>query len=233
MKRLQFAVWFAMTIIVCSGCSLHSRYAMDDPVYFEKYADGAEKGDLLGKAKQALDARHTENLSGLYFSGGAQQRHDDEHAIFGGELGVESYAENWVSLRGSLATYIGETDGNTEGYGGLDMGIRFQTPSRIAPFVGVGIFNGISKGTESANGDGIDNDDDGAIDERSERRSTVDGWMTAVYPEVGLHLWANSKVRLTGFGRYFVTTEGRKQDDWLIGGQITVFTRDVGEPDSG
>lgn len=232
MRRIPFSICFALTVsCISSGCSLRSRYAMDDPVYFEKYADGAEKGDLLGKAKQALDARHTEDLSGFYFSGGAQQRHDDDHAIFGGELGFESYAENWVSLRGSIATFVGESEGGngTEGYGGLDLGVRFQTPSRIAPFVGVGLFNGISKGTRSANGDGIDNDDDGFIDERNERKSTVDGWLTAVYPEVGVHVWANSKLRLTGFGRYFVTTEGRQQDDWLIGAQFTVFTRDVME----
>lgn len=199
---------------------------MDDPVYAEKYAEGAKKTDLLGKAKQALDARHTENLNGMYFSGGAQQRHSDEDAIYGGEVGYESYAANWVSLRGSLAVYVGEQDDNTEGYGGLDLGLRFQTPSRIAPFVGVGIFNGISRGTESANDDGLDNDDDGAIDERNERKSTVDGWMTAVYPEVGLHIWANGNVRLTGFGRYFVTSEGRDQDDWLIGAQVAIFTRE-------
>lgn len=232
LRRLRRGVCLAIVATVCSGCSLRSRYALDDPVYYEKYANGAEKGDLLGKAKQALDARHTEDLSGLYFSGGVQQRQNDDHAIFGGELGSESYVENWLTLRGSLATYIGESDdGGTEGYGGLDLGIRFQTPSRIAPFVGVGIFNGISRGTESANGDGIDNDDDGAIDERNERRSTVDGWLTAIYPEVGLHVWANSRVRVSGFGRYFITTEGRQQDDWLIGAQFTVFTRDVGGPD--
>ena len=198
---------------------------MDDPVYSEKYAEGAEKGDLLGKAKQALDARHTENLAGFYFSGGAQQRHDDEHAIFGGEIGCETYAENWLTLRGSLAAYMGEENGDTEGYGGLDVGLRFQTPSRIAPFVGVGMFNGFSKSKESANRDFIDNDDDGFIDEHNETKTTADGWMTAIYPEVGLHAWTNGNLRLTGFGRYFVSTEGRKQDDWLIGGQLTVFRR--------
>ncbi|MDB4614133.1 hypothetical protein OAH18_00445 [bacterium] len=224
MKKILLCASLA-TICFAPGCSLRSRYAMDDPIYSEKYADGAEKGDLLGKAKQALDARHTENLSGFYISGGAQQRHGDGHAIFGGEVGGESYAENWVTLRGSLACYIGEKAGNTEGYGGLDLGVRFQTPTRIAPFVGVGLFNGFSKGTEAARGDGIDNDDDGFIDERNERKSTVDGWMTAVYPEVGLHAWLNGNVRLTTFGRYFVTTEGRAQDDWMIGGQIAVFSR--------
>ena len=62
-----------LTLVACGGCSmLKSRYAMDDPVYAEKYAIGAEKFDLLGKVKQAIDARHAKGLGGTCLSGGAQ-----------------------------------------------------------------------------------------------------------------------------------------------------------------
>ena len=112
---------FLIGLSCLSGCSLlKSRYAMDDPVYAEKYAEGAPKTDVLGKAKQALDARHAEGLGGIYASGGAQVRPSDANTFVGGELGVESYATSWLTARAALATYI-DTD---EGYGGLDVGLR-------------------------------------------------------------------------------------------------------------
>ena len=78
-----------LLLAVASGCSLtKSRYAMDDPIYAEKYQNGAKRGDLLGKAKQAMDARHTDGLTGLYVSGGAQVRPDSEDAMGGVDLGV-------------------------------------------------------------------------------------------------------------------------------------------------
>ncbi len=42
---------------------------MDDPIYADKYAEGASKRDLPGKIKQALDARHTKYLEGWLISG--------------------------------------------------------------------------------------------------------------------------------------------------------------------
>lgn len=194
---------------------------MDDPVYAEKYADGAEKGDLLGKAKQAFDARHTRHLGGLYGSGGYQYRPEGEGSLPGAEVGYEVYAQNWLTARGSLALY---SDGD-QGYGGLDLGLRVQPPTRIAPFAGIGIFNGVSRGDRLATNDHVDNDDDDLVDEPGERESFLDGWLAAVYPEVGVHAWVNGSVRVSGYGRYFITSDGRDSDHWLIGGQVTFFTR--------
>lgn len=73
--------------------------------------------------------------------------------------------------------------------------------------------------------DGLDNDDDGWIDEYGEKEWDFDNWLVAVYPEVGTHVWLNGSWRLTAYGRYLVTTEGRVHDDWLLGGQLTVFRR--------
>jgi hypothetical protein len=220
-EYLVMRLVFLALIAASCGCSLlRSRYAMDDPVYAEKYKDGAQRGDLLGKAKQALDARHTEGLGGLYFGGGAQVRPNSGNVMGGGELGGESYVTSWITARGALAGYLGED----EGYGGVDLGVRLQTPTRIAPFIGVGTFHGGSRGVEIAHWDGLDNDD-GRIDEWGEKRSTIDGWLSTIYPEVGAHLWVDGNWRLTGYGRYLVTTEGRKQDDWLLGLQVTCFGR--------
>jgi hypothetical protein len=214
------ALVIILVISAGSGCSLlKSRYAMDDPVYAEKYADGAEKSDVLGKAKQALDARHVEGLGGVYVSGGAQ--YQGSEPFVGAELGKEFYSQNWLTGRASVASYHGDGGGRV----GLDVGARLQTPTRIAPFAGAGMFLGAVPFQEPADMDGIDNDRDKLTDEIGEWKWNADQWMAAVYPEVGVHFWLNGNWRLTAYGRYLVTTEGRDHDDWLVGGQVTVFRR--------
>lgn len=194
---------------------------MDDLEYAAKYADGAEKGDIPGKLKQLLDARHAEGLGGIYVSGGAQSPPDSDTPLVGLDLGYEYYQTSYLSHRLALTGYAG-TD---QGYAGADAGIRLQVPTRISPFVGVGMFNGISRGVEDASRDRIDNDDDGIVDEFGEEDSYPDGWLTAIYPELGTHFWLNGHGRITAFSRYLVTTEGRDQDGWLFGGQFTLFSR--------
>jgi len=194
---------------------------MNDPVYAEKYQRGAEQGDLLGKAKQALDARHTEGLGGPYLGGGAQVHPRSGSAMGGLELGAEGYVTNWLTGRGALSLFAGTDDL----YGGLDLGLRVQAPTRIAPFVGLGTFHGASRRIEDADDDGIDNDADGWFDEYGETKESFDGWLSSIYPEVGTHFWLNGNWRLTGYGRYLITTEGRRHDDWLLGLQLTGFSR--------
>jgi hypothetical protein len=111
-------------------------------------------------------------------------------------------------------------------FGGLNAGLRVQSPSRLAPFAGVGMFHGASSYTMPAEDDWIDNDDDGSTDERGEERTDWDGWLSAVYPEVGVHYWLASNVRLTASGAYYVTTEGRDSDFWFYGVSLS-FLRDA------
>ncbi len=212
-----------LSIVALGGCSslLRSRYAMDDPVYAEKYADGAARRDVLGKAKQALDARHTEGLGGFYLSGGTQVRPDSGNAMFGGDLGGEAYVANWLTTRAALSVYYGDD----EGFAGGDIGARLQTPTRIAPFVGIGTFQGFSRGIRLADEDGLDNDDDGRWDEKGETDGYLDGFLSVVYPEVGVHMWLDGNWRITTYGRYLVTSRGRDDDDWLLGLQVTAFSR--------
>jgi hypothetical protein len=210
-----------LLLAVCCGCSLRSRYAMDDPVYAAKYAEGVERWDLLGKAKQALDARHTAGLSGVYAAGGAQLLPASGNAVFGGELGGEAYATNWLTGRAALSGYAGE-----DGYfTGLDLGARAQTPTRIAAFAGVGAFNGYASHEVDAESDLRDNDGNGFIDEWGEKETEYDGWLSIFYPEVGAHFWINGSWRVTGYGRYLITSEGRAHDDWLVGLQLAAFAR--------
>ena len=193
---------------------------MSDPVYLEKYADGADRGDIPGKLKQAIDARFQEGKSGVFVGAGIQQI--GPHTTTGGlELGIENYAESYLTSHASLLLFAGIEDA----YIGGDLGIRLQTPTRIAPFVGLGTFHGFAQESVPARNDGEDNDDDGFIDEWGEEEDKFSGWISSVYPETGVHAWLSPDVRLSFVSRYLITTEGRDADQWWIGGSIAVFSR--------
>lgn len=207
------------------GCALptgilRSRWAMDDAEYAEKYCDGAEKTDVLGKLKQAVDARFQADASGMFVSGGYAKRTDADHGLFAIDIGTESYCTSFLTGRASL---MGMGNGD-DWFTGADLGLRLQTPTRLAPFVGAGVYAGYADEEVLADDDGKDNDDDGSIDEWREKDERFSGALAAVYPEVGAHFWWTPQVRLTGYGRYMVTTEGRTADDWQIGVGLAVFT---------
>jgi hypothetical protein len=96
----------------------------------------------------------------------------------------------------------------------------------LAPFVGVGGFGGIR--TIDAVTLGLDawNDSNNPLDllEDEPITESVNGLAT-FYPEVGAHFWIDGNIRVSGFGRYTITSEGRDYDDWMVGGQLTLFGR--------
>ncbi|WP_404310599.1 hypothetical protein [Neorhodopirellula lusitana] len=198
-----------------------SRWAMEDPDYALKYTDGAEKTDIPGKIKQAADARFLKESSGLYFSGGLTAIGESSNPLGSLELGYTGYWKSFFTNRVGLIAAINEDDY----FMGGEVGMRFQTPTRLAPFVGLGLFAGVSSVTEEAADDHIDNDEDGSVDEFGEEEESFDGALMAVYPETGLHFWWTPRVRLSGFGRYLVTTEGRDADSWYYGVTIAVLSK--------
>lgn len=189
---------------------------MSDPVYAEKYAEGAERGDLLGKAKQAVDARHVAGLGGWYVSGGTLYRPSVDQPLIGADVGFEAYPSSWLSQRLGVGVY----QSGDEGYIAADTGLRAQLPARVSPFVGVGAMLGASRTEYLADNDGADNDEDGRYDEPGETSSGIDRVLAVVYPEVGLHAWLNGNWRMTGYGRYLVGEFGPDESDWLVGGQL-------------
>ncbi len=114
---------------------------MEDPEYAAKYIDGAEKTDISGKIKQAADARFQSGSSGMFVSGGVYTRPDAKTALGAIDVGIESYATSFLTMRGSLMAAAGDDDWFT----GLDLGLRLQSPTRLAPFVGVGTFTGYAE----------------------------------------------------------------------------------------
>lgn len=215
----------ASTLLVCCGCALptgllKSRWAMDDPEYAEKYCDGAEKSDVLGKLKQAADARFQKEASGYFVSGGLAKRSDNDNSLASIDVGCEAYFTSYLTGHASLMGMVNEEDWFT----GLDGGYRLQTPTRLAPFVGVGGFVGYANETIDADDDWVDNDDDGFIDEWGEEKKRFSGSMAAVYPEFGAHFWWNPSFRISSYGRYMVTTDGRDSDAWQFGFGVALFS---------
>ena len=94
------------------------------------------------------------------------------------DIGREAYFTSFLTGRASLMGL-----GNGEDWlSGADAGLRFQSPSRFAPFVGAGLFAGYAQEVVLADDDWVDNDDDGYIDERGEDKERLSEAIAAVYP---------------------------------------------------
>ena len=192
-----------LMLLATVGCQ-GSRWAKRDADYHEKYDH--HTGNLAKMTKQSVDARHVRNKGGVYIAASGR----GTPFAAGAELGVFGYSEPWLEARGGLAGLVHDGD-ELKLSGGLSGSMRVQTPTRLAPFAGLGVYGGWA-GLKSAEDDGIDNDDNGWIDERGE---TANAFTVAVFPEVGLHYWLNHRTRLTTSVSYYLTDQGRN-DDFLF-----------------
>lgn len=188
---------------IATGCN-GSRWAKRDADYRQKYP--RHTSSVPRTIKQAIDARYVRGKSGGYIAAAGR----DDPIAAGAEVGLFGYSEPWLEVRGGLAGLIHET-GERPLSGGMLGSVRLQAPSRVAPFVGLGIYGGWA-GLESAENDNVDNDDNGFVDEDGETESD---FAVAIFPEVGAHVWLNHRVRLTTSVNYYVTNQGR-DDDFLF-----------------
>ena len=208
-------------ITASSGCAGigTSKWAMDDPNYAEKY-DKPYSGNDAEKAtrmfKQSVDVRYVKNQGGYYFGAATA---DDPFAL-GAEVGAFHYFGSMVEGRAGLKGLLGTAE--KDWFVGGDFGFRMQTPTRLAPFVGVGTFLGGNQKQVNAENDHLDNDDDTSVDERGETSSEYD-FLASVYPEVGMHFWLNSSTRLTAGAQYHMTPQGRADDFWFFGFSVAVL----------
>lgn len=188
------------TLAGCQG----SRWAKRDADYAHKYRHHTDS--IPRMVKQAIDARHLRGKGGGYVAFAGR----DDPTALGAEVGMSQYGEPWYEGRVGLATLI--HDGGDHPFSaGLTGGVRAQTPTRLAPFVGAGVYGGYSA-FSNAERDGRDNDKDGLVDEEGEYD---DGFAVAIYPEAGVHYWLNHRLRLTASASYYVTNQGR-DDDFLF-----------------
>lgn len=186
---------------------------MEDPDYAHKYAHHT---DNVGKTiKQAVDARHLRKKGGLY---GSVSGRGEEPFAMGGEIGGFYYPNPYLEERIGLAGLIYESDAPVSG--GLLIGARAQTPTRLAPFAGAGVYAGFTPSFESTN-DGIDNNTNGIVDEEAEAESEFVG---ALVPEVGCHYWVTPAWRLTGSVSYYVTSSGPDNNFTMINVSLAKLT---------
>ena len=192
--------------VVASGC-FSSKWGMDNGAYQKKYDrpysdDPLKKWERMGR--QMIDARHVANDSGVYIGGAASDFRNN--AAGGIEVGVTNYSKPWLSSKVALAGQL--NSGAANGFVGVNSAVHVSTPTRVAPFVGAGVFGGVDVSTviDSLNGD----------------ESTDAQFLGAVYPEVGVHVWLNGRTRLTGSASYWVTSTGRDKDFWYYGLGLTL-----------
>jgi hypothetical protein len=204
-RRILLTLLFSLTL-TGSGC-FSSKWAMRDPDYARKYGkpyptSKRDKWHRMGK--QVIDARHLEDQGGVFAKGAYS-----ENPIAGlMEAGAFWYGRPWVSLHAGLSVLLGEHD--IVGFPGLDLGLRFQSPSRFAPFVGAGIYSDVSEAVFG------DHDDEFEFEELHEHDRHRDVF-AAVYPEAGFHYWLTSGLRLTGSAGYYFSSGGRDQDFLMLG----------------
>ncbi len=209
-------VVLALVVAASSGCTLRSRWAMNDPAYAAKYA--GVKQTPLRKIKEAIDARHVVGGGGYYLAGGASA---GAPATSNGTIGFFTYPQPWLSAYGGFTGIGGTADDN--GFGGIELGLRAQSPSRVAPFVGVG-------GTVATSWENwaafILNTTFSLYDDDEYIKYTGTGF-AACYPEAGVHVWLTHKLRLSGSVRYYFADEG---DQFWYGG-LTLSLFGGGHPD--
>jgi hypothetical protein len=206
-------LWLISVVLLAAGCGT-SRWAMDDSDYAAKYSKPYGKDKIPRMAKQAVDARHVGGKGGFYLGAAGQS----SPFTAGAEIGGACY---WSSCCSGHAGLVGVAGAGADNlFGGADVGLRVQPPTRLAPFVGIGAMGGISafkeRDDEIVDDDYNDNDDDGIVDEPGETTHEREA-LAAVYPEIGVHFWLNGLTRLTASGRYLVTSDGRENDFWYYG----------------
>ena len=192
---------------------------MDHADYQKRY-DRPYPEDHLEKwtrmAKQMVDARHVANDSGVYIGGAAS---DFRHNAAGGvEVGVTNYSKPWLSSKVALAGQL--NSGASNGFVGVNSALHVSTPTRVAPFVGAGLFGGVDVST--------------VLNTLNDEESTDTQFLGAVYPEAGVHVWLNGRTRLSGSASYWVTSTGRDKDFWYYGLGLTIgFGPDAKTIDTG
>ena len=115
------------------------------------------------------------------------------------DLAAEETISRYTKARAGLSYIRADNDYN---YYGLGMAVRAELPWSVTPFVGSGIFFEV-----------FSNDIDNMV------------YLTAIYPEAGIHLWLGDSVRLSASSRYYISSWGRDSDRRIDGIELS-FTFD-------
>lgn len=146
---------------------------------------------------------------------------NDPDAI-GGTIGMTVDASEYLTYNAGLTYFASEHSSDV--FGGVSLGLRTRvTKHRIMPFIGFGVFSGITKAYVPADDDDIDNDGDGTTDEPGEEDEIVDDVLCSIYPEVGLNLMLTPESGITLSAKRHFTTEGSDYRFWMYSMAFSVF----------
>ncbi|MBC7816961.1 MAG: hypothetical protein IAG10_08750 [Planctomycetaceae bacterium] len=162
-------------------------------------------------AKQMMDARHVSDDSGTYIGGAGSNFR--QNPAGGAEVGVTNYSTPWLSSKLALAGQLNSGAGNA--FAGVNSAVHVSTPTRVAPFIGAGLFGGVDIASVINT---LDSDDD---DVDVEVENTKTEFLGAIYPEAGVHVWLTGRTRLSASASYWMTTSGRHDDFWYYGLGLT------------
>lgn len=140
----------------------------------------------------------------------------EDPKISGIKAGFGLYDDHTALLAG--LSLLGSSN-NDDLFVGINMGVRFHPMDPfdypVTPFIGLGGFVGYSWEEVNAEDDDIDNDEDGDVDEEGETKTTIKDTLSAIYPEIGLHIDLMGSGLLTLSAHYNITTQGRDFDHWF------------------
>jgi len=157
----------------------------------------------------SAEAPDKREWNGLYTEFGVRSSSHNIPGVMTGVIGlVHEDMRSGASIRGGFSFYT--TDEKADLLTGGELGMRFHRGSTVAPFIGIGGFVCSSEEEVRADDDGIDNDDDGLIDEAGETKNQLKDIIGGIYPEVGVHVWLTRNVGINASVKYHMTTEGRK-----------------------
>lgn len=214
MCRYAQVAWFAALLMV-TGCA-QIKWAVKDVVEDVSGLDPDEQREVLRVTKRVALAPGRHGAVGVYATGGGGG--DPETEGGGGEVGIDVNSYWWSSQLGIMV--YGSTPADNY-FIGPTARFRVQLPYRLTPFAGIGGFAGWGE-IHRRDDDGMDDNDNGVIDDADEI-TTDSVYFASVFPEVGAHFWVNDRIRVSGSGSYYITTEGRDHDFWMASVSITLF----------
>ncbi len=179
---------------------------MDHADYRQKYEqpysdEPLKKWGRMGK--QMLDARHVADDDGWYIGGaGSNFRQNPAGGV---EVGVTNYSTPWLSSKLTLAGQL--NSGAENAFAGVNGAVHVSTPTRVAPFIGAGLFGGVDAAT--------------VVNSMTSDESTDTQFLGAAYPEAGVHVWLTGRTRLSASASYWVTTSNHDRDFWYYGLGLT------------
>jgi hypothetical protein len=154
---------------------------------------------LLSRKSPAAEPPHPAHAEARRTHIGASMAWNEGDNAYVGMLFGDFYPRTWLCLRNG----IGSMDARDfeRWFFGMDFGIRVATPTRLAPFAGIGGFLGY----------------------RTEREDGEDEtrFIATLHPELGCDLWFPRGYRLTGVTSWHFTSEGGTRV-WVSGVEFSV-----------